>query len=255
LLQLTSGQEKEIISTLDEITRYLSERESLLPEATAQIEALTGTQYIGEGSLKRFIRSEIERQESVSILIPSHFEFEFGNDVNAAVNLTNGDHEQDQMLLSGIIDRIDHIGDQYFGIIDYKTGTLPEINEIVDGLSLQLPLYMHAYRLLSGRTGIYGSYIQLHGNSVTNKTRLYDRSAEAYIPYSLPRKEVSSDEIIQNTVLQVRKQIRDIRRGHFPITARKECPDMKWCPYKSICRYTGDRGSESGEYTLDLLKN
>ena len=255
LLRLTSAHENDVISMLgdNKIKSKLSEEGVWLPEAKAQIGTLTGNDYIGEGSLKRFIRSEIKHQEEISLLMPRAFEFEFGKDVNAIVNLADVDDEQDQMLLTGKIDRIDHIGDQYFGIVDYKTGnTVSSLKDITSGLSLQIPLYMHAYKLLSGRMGVYGSYIQFKRNDVKITSPLYERTAEAYIPYLSPRqKELPSplDEIIQNTVIQTKKHIRDIRKGYFPITARSECPD-EWCPYRSICRYNINRGTESGEYTL-----
>ena len=255
LLSLTHAQTEEITSTLDELTSaYLSEQNSWLPETAAQIGTLIGTRYTGEGSLKRFIRSEIECQEKIPLLMPTYFEFAFGGEAHerddgmtTTVDLKDVDDE-DSMLLEGAIDRIDHIGEHYFGIIDYKTGTVSKMDDIVNGLSLQLPLYMHAYRVLSGRTGIYGSLLQFKQNNIVNTTLLYDKSAEAYIPYSLPRKEILSDEIIQNIVIEARKHIRDIRKGLFPITAREKCPDT-WCPYSSICRYSRSRGSESREYT------
>jgi len=267
-LSLTKAHEEEIMRTLDDIKKkYLSEQESWLPEAKAKIGGLIKTQYTGEGSLKRFILSEITNLEEIHHHIPTSFEYKFGPQGNGEksdapaidLNLCEGeagsrDDEQDQMLLSGAIDRIDHIGEgePYFGIIDYKTGAVSTIGDIKSGLSLQLPLYMHAYNFLSGKSGIYGSYIQFKGNDVKTTTPLYDEEARAHIPYlsDHPRKLPDSlDEIIQNAVIQARGHIRDIRKGCFPVTARSECPD-NWCKYRSICRYNINRGSESREHTL-----
>ena len=48
--------------------------------------------------------------------------------------------EAPELSLTGRIDRIDRAGDGY-AIIDYKTGELPKIDEIVAGEKIQLPFY------------------------------------------------------------------------------------------------------------------
>ena len=253
LLRLTSAQEEEIMSTLDEIiNKHLSMQEGWLPEKKAKIGELIGTRYTGIGSLERFIRSEMKCQEKISHHMPADFEFEFGKGENIVIDIKDADDEQ-EMLLHGVIDRIDHIGEQYFGIIDYKTGTVSSIKDIISGLSLQLPLYMHAYSHLCGRSGIYGTYIQFKRDTVTNTSPLYDSTAKAYIPYISPRQKelpLPLDEIIQNTIIQAREHIRNIRKGYFPITARNKCPDT-WCSYQNVCRYNTSRGSESGTFEIN----
>ncbi|MDR2854992.1 MAG: PD-(D/E)XK nuclease family protein [Methanomicrobiales archaeon] len=257
LLRLTSEHTEEILSTLDEITtKYLLEQKQWLSERKAQIGTLIGTRYTGIGSLRRFIHSEIAYQDTSKLHMPTHFEFAFGGletdetDIMMNISVDLAPDGEDQMLLHGIIDRIDYIGDQYFGIIDYKTGAVPELDDILSGLSLQLPLYMHAYQMLSGKMGIYGSYIRFKGNDVKGTTPLYHPEALSYIPYLSPRqKKITCDELMQIAMTQARQHISDMRCGYFPITAREECPDT-WCPYRSICRYDKERGSESKIYTL-----
>jgi ATP-dependent helicase/DNAse subunit B len=257
LLRLTLEHTEEILSTLDEITtKCLSEQEQWFSDMKAQMGTLIGTRYTGIGSLKRFIYSEIAYQDSSKLHMPTHFEFAFGDlstdeansMLNISVDLAPGG--EDHMLLHGIIDRIDYIGDQYFGIIDYKTGKVPKIDDILSGLSLQLPLYMYAYQMLSGKLGIYGSYVQFKRSDFKGTSPLYHPEALPYIPYlSSRQKKVTCDELMQGAVIRARQHIFDMRRGYFPITAREECLDT-WCPYRRICRYDKDRGSESGTYTL-----
>lgn len=259
LLRLTSAHTEEILSTLDEITtKHLPEQEWWLPDMKAQMGTITGTRYIGIGSLKRFILSEIAHQDTSKLHMPTQFEFAFGSistdetDTMMNINVDLAPDGEDQMLLHGIIDRIDYIGDQYFGIIDYKTGAVPKIDDIMSGLSLQLPLYMHAYQILSGKVGIYGSYIQFKRSGFKGTSPLYHQEAVAYIPYfSSRQKKVTCDELMQSAIIQAKQHIFDIRRGYFPVTPREECPDT-WCPHRRICRYDKDRGSESKTYTLHL---
>ena len=254
LLPLRSTCTEESIATLHEITAmYLSEQKELLPYTKARVGKLIGARYTGIGSLQRFIDSDMKYQDGSPLHMPIHFEFEFGGKPSTIVDLADPhdpDDPDDHMLFRGIIDRIDHIGDKYFGIIDYKTGTVPKTADIISGLSLQLPLYMYAYELLSGRVGIYGSHISFKETNLEGETPLYDIKAEAYIPYLSPRpKKIICDEIIEDTVMQTRKHIQGIRKGHFPITPRAKCPD-EWCSYKQICRYDNKRGSESGEWNF-----
>jgi hypothetical protein len=191
--------------------------------------------------------------------VPALFEFEFGPKTNTIIDLAEkkeitGD-AADHMFLSGTIDRIDYIGSEHFGIVDYKTSSaIPKTEEIQSGQSLQLPLYLHAYQLLSGRTGIYGRYIQFKKMMVNPSLVMYDADMREYIPDCPSKSKVVNSELIEGTIKRVREYIWNIRGGYFPLPALQKCPN-EWCPHRNICRYHEKRGSKTGEIVFNLDMN
>ncbi|GIW21713.1 MAG: hypothetical protein KatS3mg068_0720 [Candidatus Sericytochromatia bacterium] len=86
--------------------------------------------------------------------IPSEFEKKFVFEING-------------LNFSGSIDRIDINSNNEFEIIDYKTGNIflnYKKNEIINGLSYQLPIYAMAYEKESGKIFHSASYFILREN-------------------------------------------------------------------------------------------
>ncbi len=71
----------------------------------------------------------------------------------------------EEAYLTGVIDRIDTAGlenTRYYRVVDYKTGARSfDFGELIDGLSLQLPLYLAAAAQAGqGRAGLYYMTLQ-----------------------------------------------------------------------------------------------
>ena len=89
----------------------------------------------------------LQQQINAGDFIPSEFEMRFSSQ-NGLDEMKYVYDDGAQMGLRGVIDRVDYYRDQddiYVKIIDYKSGTKKfEINDVYNGLQLQLILYMEA---------------------------------------------------------------------------------------------------------------
>jgi ATP-dependent helicase/nuclease subunit B len=107
------------------------------------------------GLFQAFFEYESEQQKE-SPLMPIYFEVPFGRlDKRISADLPkefntpflfkkNGD----ELKLKGIIDRVELGEKGGILIIDYKTGEYPRLNDIKEGQSLQLPLYLKVFSTL-----------------------------------------------------------------------------------------------------------
>jgi len=130
----------------------------------------------------------------------------------------------DEIVLSGVIDRLDCHQDGTYEILDYKTSRrLPEINRLRD--DLQLPIYQLA---CSEVWGIIPSkltfYYLMHNRRYT--TRPLDSAALARVRERILRVAASVSE------------------GDFPATPNRLCP---WCSFEDVCpeRISGHEPGES----------
>lgn len=77
-----------------------------------------------------------------------------------------------QITLTGRIDRLDHGKDGY-GIIDYKTGSVPSRDEVLRGENIQLPFYA---LLLEKENVTQATFLALDGENVNEKATLDGQS-------------------------------------------------------------------------------
>ena len=175
--------------------------------------------------------------------------------------------------LGGVIDRIDtaDIDDaRYYRVLDYKTGGRKlDFGEVLDGLALQLPLYLAAAAHAgSGRAGLY--YMTLGAPLPTESADIAAEATEAFRLKGLtledPRVVLASDASLasgkglldgvtpdgenfkgdlctqeqMNTLIEraldiAREKLQDMRAGH--IEARPLEKVCTYCDYKSVCRF------------------
>lgn len=115
-----------------------------------QKEAFLGGENRG-GLFPFFFRYEKRQLESTP-LKPQYFEVPFGHLGRKIESEFSGGFVQPfeiglnrtKVRLRGIVDRIDLFDNGGIIVVDYKTGQYPSVNDIFDGKSLQLPLYLLA---------------------------------------------------------------------------------------------------------------
>ncbi|MDD4718821.1 MAG: PD-(D/E)XK nuclease family protein [Bacilli bacterium] len=180
------------------------------------------------------------------------------------------------IYLRGIIDRVD-LYDHYVRVIDYKTGSKKVVlNEIANGLNLQLFIYLQFiyksrpelipsglfympslvkyedeefnpknYRLtgmlLNNKEVIDG----LGGDNINNYIDAYTR--DKFKPNVLIDKE-DMDSILNFTEKTIIKTAKNILEGQIEIKPFKDNNFCKYCPYLAIC------GIEEGSQNYRKLK-
>lgn len=173
-------------------------------------------------------------------LLPAEFEWFFGEGDRPA--LTVDVPEGEPALVKGRVDRVDRSSDgRKFIVADYKTGRSVDSvkKKILDGLHLQLPLYLEAaHRFL------YPDAIPLGGILIgvqqAEKKHGFLKKENNGINYDLSGRlatvlaDDAWDAALDAALAATGSYVAEIRRGRFP-TAPRSCNDF--CSYKDICRY------------------
>ena len=136
------------------------------------------------------------------------------------------EYEDFSVRLKGRIDRIDANEDfSEYSVLDYKSGSsVPNIESILGGINLQLPLYIEAVK----------------------QTILSDKNSEPHSGYYYGLKELRKtfafnkaddkdwDDIFQVTKNFVGEYVRNIRSGKF-LVEPKDCKTP--CEWSNLCRF------------------
>ncbi len=213
-------------------------------------ESILGFERQRRGVLREFIEKE---RESTLDTVPTYFEVGFGGKTGSRrKNDPSLSHEEPlrfgNVMMRGKIDRIE-TGPSEFSIVDYKTGkTIAGRKEIDEGISLQLPIYLHAVETIlrkqRGQTlaPAGGIYYQLRspverklglGNSEYNK--------KAFTAGSTSNQLVDNDtglrEVISKAIDTINVHVDSIAAGKFPLTTPDKIDRVcGYCDYKKICR-------------------
>ena len=202
-----------------------------------------------KGILRTFLESE--RKKSLQV-VPEHFEVRFG-----CVRESDGDaiHAEPvfigNVMLRGIIDRVE-IGDGIFVVADYKTGSsIPGIDDILEGRSLQLPIYLHVLehifreKIDEELKGVAGVYYVLR-DECRHRLGIGDKSykdkafaASSSNSQLLPNPDKNAgtlDEVVKQTVDRANSFVEAISRGEFPLTLHQPEKVCGGCDFKLICR-------------------
>lgn len=220
-----------------------------IPDAFWELEKelILGEKETGRGILGEFL--EFERERSTSFH-PTFFEVGFGAKLGAQTRIDPRLSSEEpvpagNVLLGGKVDRVE-MNDEAFVIIDYKTGkNLPASEDIREGMSLQLPLYLYAVEQLLARYGrslqpAGGIYYQIR-NPIALKLGLGSAEYEADLDAG-PRTSLlpSNDElrkVIDASIQRVNSYIEDMIKGKFPLTSHDKIEKVcAYCDYKTICR-------------------
>jgi len=223
-------------------------------------EALIGSPHSGgrKGLLVTFLEQErIDAQGKPHRFTPAFFEVSFGTTPSAeglsdplSSAIPYVIKSKDGLIqIRGRVDRVDILNDQFL-VVDYKSGkTLPTIDHLKRGLSLQLPIYISAIeeRLQKKHGKPYISagacYYITHDEADCRKIPFLLRKSAK--PDVLPAKSrirkgiVENEEFTANLEIAhqfVRHYVSCIRQGFFHPTLVDHQTGCQYCDYASICR-------------------
>ena len=249
-----------------EAQRHLNRADKLFWDI--EVERLIGG-YGRTGVLPAFLEAERERNLEVQ---PRYFEVGFGlGDRSGPTDPFLSSEEPitvGEVSLSGKIDRVE-FGNGMFVIGDYKTGRdIPKLNDILEGRSLQLPLYVAVVeRLLRQQSspiqgleddlesvkGVGGIYYVLReecktelgiGNRDYNKRAFQVSSSGQLLPnakFQIEETETDSDSdpigaIVGVAIEHANQYVHSIADGDFQLTSHDKTKVCRYCSFKQICR-------------------
>ncbi|MCU7496009.1 MAG: hypothetical protein HF314_06950 [Ignavibacteria bacterium] len=221
------------------------------PMSFYEKERITGIGGKKENSiLYKFL--EAEREDTLG-LTPRFFEVNFGavsgedkdSTLSGARTFTIGKNK-----IRGIIDRIDiNESAGIFSVVDYKlNGRKPSLEELRQGLSLQLPLYMYAAsEMLKSLYRKDYSPVAAYIYSLKFKAEEFGKIAVTFKPdkafCELNEEEKQKAILINSSLIKaceenIEKYIANISEGKFNLSILKdrEAKVCRYCDYKSICR-------------------
>ena len=267
---------EEAVEALQQIARYhLNEEKAKrgLNRAETLLWDIEAERFIGgpgrTGVLPTFLETERERNLEVQ---PRGFEVRFGPSVRPeSTDPFLGSDEAitvGEVSLAGKIDRVE-LGNGMFVIGDYKTGSAtPKLNDILEGRSLQLPLYIAVVEeLLRNQSapipgfeeslesvkGVGGVYYVLQeeskaelgiGDKEYNKRAFQASRSRQLLPNSrfpIEDTQVDSDpdviaDIVEVAVEYANQYVRSIAEGDFRLTIHDKTKVCRYCSFKRICR-------------------
>ena len=195
-------------------------------ELIGQSDAQAGLQLIEIARAKRQLRTyarQAEEYEARGVATtPRHFEVEFGlnNSDYPALVLGEG---ADVVRLEGKIDRIDWVETESgpaFRVIDYKTGTIPKLQDVKSFVKLQLPLYALAVE----RLGLAGAAEQLFDLAY------WELKEKGFKPV-----KIDWPSYREELVPAVIDAARSLRAGGFEVSSTdKDC--TRFCDFSTACR-------------------
>lgn len=222
------------------------------------------------GILPAFLVAERKRNFEVQ---PRYFEVEFGPSVRSEpADPQLGSTEAitvGEVSLSGRIDRVE-LGNGMFVIGDYKTGsTIPKLNDILEGRSLQLPLYVAVVEQLlrqqsapipgfegdldavEGVAGVYyvlqeesGAELGIGNKDYNDRAFHASRQNRQLLPnrwYEIEDTQGDSgsnpiESIVGVAVEHANQYVRSIAKGDFQLTRHDKTKVCQYCSFKRICR-------------------
>ena len=275
--ECTEPEFNEAVEALQQIARnHLSEEKAKrgLKRAETLFWDIEAERFIGgpgrTGVLPAFLEAERERNLEVQ---PRYFEVRFGPNVRSEPTDPQLGSTKAIMVgevsLSGRIDRVE-LGNGMFVIGDYKTGSnTPKLNDILEGRSLQLPLYVAVVEQLLRQQspsiqgladdlesvqGVGGVYYVLQEESRTElgigdrdyNERAFEASSRSgqLLPnsrFQIEDTQVDSDpdiigDIVEVAVGYANQYVRSIADGHFGLTTHDKAKVCRYCSFKRICR-------------------
>ncbi|WP_010283217.1 PD-(D/E)XK nuclease family protein [Bacillus timonensis] len=213
----TRREKPSYVKHIELLTKIAKERlnyvKKIVPSPNARTERLESEEIIE--SCETFLRIE---EESSEVGEPLYFEYSFGEDSPAIIELPSG-----TVHVRGIIDRVDQLPDGSYHIIDYKTGSSYGYKTkefFKGGRQLQHLLYTLAIE----------AHLGIDAGAVKKSSYLFPTSrgaGERFIREQDETTRTNGKDILE-------KLLSIVEHGHFTMTDdENEC---KFCEFKNICR-------------------
>ncbi len=191
--------------------------------------------------LYKFLEYERDKNDDFE---PSFFEVSFGlkSSFESDENLSTDEPGKIHSIeIRGKVDRVDvEESTNRIGIVDYKLGgAKPSLNEMKDGLSLQLPVYLKIIKdFLIEKYGEDYSPVFMSIYSLVYNNKKFGKQF-----VSLSRKKDADfaeliDELIEVTANHVKNYVGKISKGIFNLSQLQDRENKvcRFCNFKSVCR-------------------
>lgn len=191
--------------------------------------------------LYKFLEEERNNDDGY---LPQYFELEFGT-FKKIINNGENDLFVGTVKVRGKIDRIDIDSEQKrFKVIDYKLGgKKPTVNELLNGISLQLPLYLYASKKLI-EAELKDNFDPASADIYSLKLSSNDFGRK--IVHTLgSSKKISEEDIIKSNEAMIKicsdfipAYVEKIVKGKFNLSTLEDRDNKvcKYCDFISICR-------------------
>jgi len=194
-----------------------------------------------ESILYKFLIKERENNDDSE---PTYFEIAFGNIRSKIKDETLSSEEPvlgNNIKFRGKVDRIDvDTENETFDIVDYKVSlrSKPTQNDIQDGISLQLPLYLFAAKKLFEKNEITLTPSEVYLYSLRYNEKEFGKNRVALINRKSENKEEEIKKLFEQTLSKIESFVENIIKGQFPLTFLKdrEKKICGYCDYRKICR-------------------
>jgi hypothetical protein len=164
---------------------------------------------------------------------------------------------EDSIKLKGIVDRVEIGENGGILIVDYKTGATPKFSDMLEGISLQLPIYLKAISEIFNQTGkkyypIGAAYYiikstrsnELKKEIVFAENKFPEESVQAKFSFPLSEStkydfEMNLTEFLEKSIQRALNYAMEIRKGNFTHTLNlKNCKSgpNQTCPFEPLCR-------------------
>ena len=193
-----------------------------------------------ESILYKFLEAERKCEDD---FIPKFFEVSFGRLRESDKDNLLGSFEPviiENIKLRGKIDRIEvNENLKSFNIVDYKlSGAKPSFDDLKNGISLQLPIYLlAASELLSKKFNEKYSPNEMFIYSL--KYAVDDFGKKKVKSIGNKNEEIQSiEQLVDKTVEHVKKYISQLSEGKFNLSphANREKIVCRYCQFRTVCR-------------------
>jgi len=191
--------------------------------------------------LYKFLEEESKSSEGY---LPEYFELEFGQ-----FNKSQKDETQEMLVgdvkVRGKIDRVDiNKTSNHFKVLDYKLGgKKPTVKDLLNGISLQLPLYLYASKKLI-EAELSSNYDPAAAIIYSLKLNNNDFGKKSVHTLNA-RKKLSEDDLIKSNEELIKicnevipAYVNKIVEGKFNLSQLEDRENKvcRFCDFKSICR-------------------
>ena len=205
--------------------------------------------------LEQVLLYELDLQEKTADaqVTPARFELAFGGMKSAARDPQSTDEPlqlvrstfvgEETMKISGQIDRVDIAGDQTLVAYDYKLSKGARKEDIFEGRTLQIPIYLEALEQLffPGHKIAGGGYYTLRGGAERRNTGMYRKDFNDDYLGLQAKNSIFSEHEWQKFRAEVTARIWDfldrMRAGRFTVEPSEGYKTCKFCDYAAVCRY------------------